>query len=453
MQRTRTQRKKLFGTNGIRGVPNEDLSVEFAQEMGKAIGTFLKPGIRAIAMDTRLTGTMIKNAVSAGMMSCGSAIVDLGVLPTPALQYHCKKKGIFGVMITASHNPPNFNGIKCIDRDGTELSQEDENSIEDLFYEKAFRSVKWEESGTYSFDNTASIDYVDAVIRNVDFTAISRKGLKVAFDAGNGASYATTPDLLSRLNCSTVALNCNPDGKFTSRESEPKPENLGSILRLVADGGFDLGIAHDGDADRAVFIDEKGDFVDGDRSLALIVKHVVRKGDRVVTPVSSSDVIKDVCEDAGAKLIQTRVGAPIVSRRMISEKAVIGGEENGGVIYPKHQFCRDGAMTVALMLDIIASEQKPLSELIADLPGYFLTKKSIRIGKPLEEIMKAVEISARNQKIDRTDGLKIFDGNDWVLIRPSGTEPIIRLYAQGGSVSDSRRLAEKYFKLLSEANS
>lgn len=453
MQQHQKERRKLFGTNGIRGIPNEDLSVEFSQDIGKAIGSFLKPGIRAVARDTRLTGQMILNAVTSGMMSCGSSIIDLGILPTPALQYYCKTRKIYGVMITASHNPPNFNGIKCIDRDGTELSQPDEMKIEDIYYNREFDTEKWEKSGTYSYDNTAVASYTDAVVQKVDQSAIGSRNLRVAFDAGNGASYSTTPEILLKLNCSTVTLNCNPDGKFTSRESEPRPENLSSLISLMKSGEFDVGIAHDGDADRAVFIDEKGQFVDGDKSLSLIVKHVIKKGDKVVTPISSSDTIKELCEDVGAELIQTKVGAPLVSRTMIKEKATIGGEENGGVIYPRHQFCRDGAMTAALVLDILASTNVPLSKLLQDLPSYFLTKGSVRINRPVKEILRALEEEAGSKEINRMDGLKIFEGSDWVLVRPSGTEPIIRIYAQGRTVQKSKDLANSYLNRIKKLNS
>lgn len=453
MQHQQEGRRKLFGTNGIRGIPNEDLSVEFSQDMGKAIGSFFKPGVRAVARDTRLTGPMILNAVTSGMMACGSSIVDLGILPTPALQYYCKTRKIYGVMITASHNPPMFNGIKCIDKDGTELSQADEMKIEDTYYDRNFKTVGWQENGTYSHDNSAKAAYEKAVIQKVNTSAIASRELRVAFDAGNGASYITTPEILLELNCKTVALNCNADGKFTSRESEPKPENLGNLITLMKSGEFDIGIAHDGDADRAVFIDEKGNFVDGDKSLALIVKHVIGKGDKVVTPVSSSDAMKELCENAGATLIQTRVGAPIVSRTMIREKATIGGEENGGVIYPNHQFCRDGAMTAALMLDILASSSKPLSELVGDLPDYFLARGSVRIKKPVNEILASIENSSDSKEIDRTDGLKISEGSNWVLIRPSGTEPIIRVYAQGRTVHESEKLANLYLDMIRKLNS
>ena len=440
---------KLFGTNGIRGVPNVDLTTEFSQGIGFSAGTFFSTERVAIARDTRQTGDMILSAVESGLMACGKNVIHLGILPTPALQYYCKLSRIYGVMITASHNPPQFNGIKCIDKDGTELGSGDEAIIEKIFADKGFKKMDWSKCGRIVNDNSAPDTYIHGILSHTDTGAISAADLRVAFDAGNGASFSTTPMLLSVLGLRTVTLNCNPDGKFTSRESEPKPENLGALISLVKQGGFDLGIAHDGDADRAVFIDEKGNFIDGDRMLSLIVKHVARRGDTVVTPVSSSDCISEICEKNGAKLVRTKVGAPVVSRKMIELKAAIGGEENGGIIYPAHQFCRDGAMTAALVLSYVAETGIPVSESISGLPPYFLSKKSLKVTEKWEKLSEKITGEFSGMDVDRTDGIKIINGKEWVLIRPSGTEPIIRIYAQGSSQERAGKLAEEYVSRIS----
>ena len=442
------QKKRLFGTNGIRGIPNVDLSPVFAMEIGKSIGSYFNTERIAIARDTRVTGNMIESAVASGIMSSGRNVTDLGILPTPALQYYCKTHGIYGVMITASHNPPQFNGIKCIDRDGTELSEVDEIGVEDVYFTKKFAVSEWSACGTLRHDETAVDSYVAAILKKVDSAAISKASFKLAFDAGNGASFQTTPTLLTALNSRLVSLNCNADGRFTSRESEPKPENLSSLLSLVKSGNYDLGIAHDGDADRAVFIDEKGTFIDGDKTLSLIVRYTAHKGDVVVTPISSSDCIAEVCSEIGATLVRTKVGAPIVSRKMIEIKAKIGGEENGGVIYSSHQFCRDGAMTAALVLQLMAVSGKSISELIGELPKYSLTKRAVHISKPWDQLLQSLEAEFSGKDIDRMDGIKIHEGKNWVLIRPSGTEPIVRLYAQGKDEKESSRLADLYQEKL-----
>ncbi len=442
------QKKRLFGTNGIRGTPNVDLTPNFAMEIGQSIGSYFHTGRIAIATDTRLTGAMIQAAVGSGIMSTGTELVSLGILPTPGLQFYCRTHSIFGVMITASHNPPQFNGIKCIDKDGTELSEENEIGVEEVYFSRKFTVPDWSKCGTLRQDNSADSAYVSAIIGRVDASAISRSNFRVAFDAGNGASYQTTPAMLSDLGAQVVSLNCNADGRFTSRESEPKPENLASLLELVKSGQFDLGIAHDGDADRAVFIDEKGKFIDGDKTLSLIVSHTARKGDTVVTPISSSDCISEVCDRVGARLIRTKVGAPIVSRKMIELKARIGGEENGGVIYSEHQVCRDGAMTAALVLQLMAKTGSSISNLIGELPKYTLTKRAVHITKPWSELLLSLEDEISGKDVDRMDGIKIKEGKNWVLIRPSGTEPIVRLYAQGKEEKQSKELADRYQNML-----
>ncbi len=438
----------IFGTNGIRGVPNSDLSTEFALEIGKAIGTYVKSGNIAMARDTRDTGSMIFNAVSSGIMSTGCSVVDLGVLPTPALQFYCKTRKLFGVVITASHNPPRFNGIKCIAEDGTELRRENEEEIEHIYYKKNYSLSGWENAGLLTYDNNAVELYLNAIISQVDAAKIRGRKYRVLVDSGNGASYFTTPTLLRKLGCSVVSLNTYPDGMFTSRTSEPRPENLKDLITLMKSGGFNLGVAHDGDADRAVFIDEKGNFIDGDMTLSLVVKSVVREGDSVVTPLSSSDAISDICRQSSAKLIRTRVGAPVVSRAMIENKAMIGGEENGGIIYGRHQYCRDGAMTVALILNLMAEDGRKISELISTLPQYFIHKTSVERKKDWKVLEARILSYAVPKETDRTDGLKLYFEDGWVLMRPSGTEPIIRVYGESPDKNRAKEIALEYEALI-----
>ncbi|QRF74924.1 putative phosphoglucosamine mutase [Thermoplasmatales archaeon] len=444
---------RLFGTNGIRGIPNRDLNVEFCENVGKAIGSYLNAEEIVMGKDTRISGDMIVAAVAAGIMSTGTKVVDLGILPTPAIQYFCKRNEKFGVVITASHNPPQFNGIKCIHKDGTEMPRSEEENIERTFYNEEFKDAEWQSIGTYSNYSSAVEEYIQGVMSMVDSKLIREKHYRVAVDTGNGASFRSTPELLRRLGCSVVTLNANPDGTFSARPSEPKPENLGSITSLMKSGGFVAGFAHDGDADRTVVIDEYGEFIDGDKTLALITKNVARKGDIVVTPISSSDSITDVCAEAGAKLLRTRVGAPIVSRTMIENHARIGGEENGGIIFGAHQYCRDGAMTVALFLELMARTGKHPSELIKDIPQYFLVKKSVELEIPWKEIRTLLLEKLDHEVTDLMDGIKIVRDNGWVLIRPSGTEPIVRVYAQSKKLKTATELENEFVDLVMASNS
>ena len=438
---------RLFGTNGIRGVPNEDLTPEFAMEIGMAIGTFVKDKV-AISMDNRLSGPMLLNAVKSGILATGCDVINIGILPTPGAQYYCKSRNIFGVMITASHNPPRFNGIKCIDPDGTELARRKEVEIEKIHFKRDFHIATWEFMGRETSDNSAFDLYTNAIIYRVDRKKIQDKKFRVAFDAGNGAAYLTTPEILTRLKCNLTTLNANPDGLFTSRPSEPKPENLKKLVALMKTGDFEIGIAHDGDADRVVFIDETGNFIDGDTTLTLFSKVFLKRGDVVVTPVSSSNAIDIVAKANGAKVVRTKVGAPIVSRAMIENNAFIGGEENGGFIYGKHQYCRDGAMAVALMLELMAREEKPVSEIIASVPRFYIIRESVKYNGNWNAVMDQIRNKLKNWTFDLTDGIKAIRDDDWVLVRPSGTEPIIRIFGQSESMERAFDLADDIKSLI-----
>lgn len=444
----KTERPKLFGTNGIRGIPNQDLTTEFSMKIGMAAGTYFSVPKVAMGRDTRDTGPMIFSAVASGVMSTGTDVLDLGILPTPALQFYCKLNKIPGIVITASHNPPQFNGIKCIAQDGTELHRTQEEKIEDIYYSGEYFYSDWSKTGRIIPVTDAINIYLNGIIQMVDARAIEKMKFRVAVDSGNGASYFSTPELLKRLGCSVVSLNAFPDGHFTSRNSEPRPENLKDLINVVKDGNFNLGIAHDGDADRAVFIDQNGNFIDGDVTLSLVTMSVIGRGDKVVTPISSSDALDEICSMKGAELIKTKVGAPVVSRTMIEAGAKIGGEENGGIIYGPHQYCRDGAMTAALILNLMATTGKKITELIKQVPEYHIHKLSVHRKSDWSVIQESIKSYAANRNMETSDGLKIYLDDGWVLIRPSGTEPIIRIYGESRNQSRAKEIAEEYQSLI-----
>jgi phosphomannomutase/phosphoglucomutase len=445
--------KRLFGTNGVRGVANSDMNVELAMNLGRAIGTFFERGELAIATDTRTSCDMLKNAVVAGVLSTGVSISDLGILPSPALQYAVKNAGYGGgVIITASHNPPEFNGIKVIDSLGLELARRDEESIEKHYFTESFRVAHWESLGGTRADHQWADEYVQGIVSKLDAKATRKEGFEVVLDCANGAGYGTSPDLLSKLGCSVTTLNEEPDGRFPGHPSEPTPENLKELAKSVKDNKADIGIAHDGDADRTIFFDEKGTFVMGDKSLALVAGHILKeKKGLVVTPVASSSCVEDVVKKAGGRIFYSMVGAPIVARIMLEKKAVFGGEENGGMIFPEHQYCRDAAMTAGKMLEIMAKSGKKLSQLVSEVPVYHLHKTKVscpdaKKAKVLSLMAKAVS----SKKVDKTDGLKIYGESEWVLIRPSGTESIIRVYAEAKDKKRAKALAEENSSILKD---
>jgi len=453
---------KLFGTNGIRGVVNEDMTGELALSMGKAIGSYLrktrdKPSV-AIGTDARVSNNMLKTACTSGLLSVGCDVVDLGILPTPTLQFAVKEKDFdAGVIITASHNPPEFNGIKVIDGDGTELAKDQEEEIEGIYFSKNIEKTPWNMVGGFSQWDGAIDLYKKSILSHVDVDVIRNARLRVVLDCGNGAGCFVAPSLLKELGCDVRELNCEPDGFFKGRPSEPVPENLKELMKKVPEENAVFGVAQDGDADRAIFVDEKGNFVFGDKSFALVAKYVVRqnKGGKVVTPVSTSSCLEEVVRAEGGEVIYTAVGSPIVARVMKKVNAVFGGEENGGLIFPEHQYCRDSAMTFAKMLELLAFEKKPLSELIDELPKYEVVKLKTRCpndkkSQVMERLSEIVADESEVERIDRTDGVKIYTKNGWVLVRPSGTEPIFRVFAESKSKAVAEELASRYKKKVDE---
>lgn len=448
---------RMFGTNGIRGVANEYLSCELSLKVGKAIATVLGPGRIAIAVDTRISSPMVRSAVASGLMSMGVDVLDLGMVPTPALQYFVKTHDDVtgGVMITASHNPPEFNGIKCVSSDGTECSHEEESAIEDA-YDRDLQTVPWNMVGSMSTVSGADDAYIDAVVSKVDVGSIRAAGIKVVLDCANGASVNTSPKLMRMLGVKAVTINGSSDGFFPGHYSEPTEDNLGDLKRMVVETGSDLGIAHDGDADRCVFVTNTGEYVPGDKSLALIARSLVRAngGGEIVTTVATSSVVGDVVESEGGTMSYTAVGSPVVARRMISDNGLFGGEENGGLIFADHQYCRDGAMAAARMIEAIV-KMGPLQDQIDTLPRYCTVKEAVMCTeavKPL--IVGRMAERHRDLRPNTVDGLRIDYDDGWVLLRPSGTEPKFRIYSESKDPevarSRARMFKEEFSEIVSE---
>lgn len=438
---------KYFGTNGIRGIANADMNANFVLEMGKAIAKVLGSGRIAIAKDTRLSSDILVNAVSSGVMSMGTDVVYLGLVPTPALQLFVKNHPDVtgGVMITASHNPPEFNGIKCISADGTECSPEEESLIEQL-YDSGTEPCSWQDSGRMYQYPSAGTEYIDSVVSKVDVDLISSMGFTACLDCSNGAACGTSPELLSRLGVRTYTMNGSPDGMFPGHESEPVESNLEELKSLTKMLSANIGIAHDGDADRCVFVTKTGRYVPGDAALAILARAIVPKGGKVVTTVATSSVVDECVEEIGGETIHTEVGSPKVARRMMSEGAVFGGEENGGIIFSDHQYCRDGAMAIARMLEAIA-RNGPLDEQLDSLPKYHTIKTAIICpdnmkGRLIDEII----CKHNGERMNLLDGLRIDYDDGWVLMRPSGTEPKFRIYSE----SKDKIIAEKRSRLFVE---
>jgi len=431
---------KLFGTNGIRGVANDLFTPEFSVELGLTLATYTNGGRIVVAQDPRTSGGFIKHSFIAGLISGGCDVYNLHTLPTPALQYgvkHYKARG--GTMVTASHNPPEYNGVKVIGEDGIELSRIEEEKFERIFFSKEFRRVSWQDFGSLTpIENSREV-YINGILRNVDVELIRKREFKVVLDCANGAGSVTTPYLLDKLGCKVVSINSHPDGLFPAHPSEPKIQNLRETIEIVKAIKPDLGIAHDGDADRAIFIDEKSNYLFGDQIACLVTREKLKeKGDGVVvTAINSSKAIEEIVKEYNGKLILTRVSPIEMARKLKEMNGILAPEETGGMIFPEHQYCRDGGMTIAYVLNILAKSDKTLSELIDELPRYYIIKESVktRDKEKVEKrfIEKLKENKEKIEKIVEMDGVRAYlkDGN--FLVRKSGTEDIIRIFAESKS--------------------
>ena len=445
---------KLFGTNGIRGIFDQDFNLEFINEMTIAIATYFKEGPILLGYDGRNSSPVIIKIVSSALNYAGLDCAIAGLVPTPCLEYAVKHLGYKGgIMITASHNPPEYNGIKPVASDGVEISREDELVIEDIYFNKKWNiSGKW---GSTKEEPNAIRVYLDAIKSQVNLEKIKEKNFKVALDVGNGAQAVTAPKLCEELGCSVILINGEIDGSFPGRGSEPTPQNLNELSTSVVENSADLGGAFDGDGDRSLFCDEKGIVLTGDKSAILLSKFILKNNPNstIVTCLNSGSSIEKIANDFSSKVVRTKVGSVEVSRKMVPINALIGFEENGGFMFGKHNQVRDGAMTLALVLDLLSESDNSLSQELDALPPTFTTKDKVNCTK--EEAQKIIQIlKEQNPSADITEGIKIIkDEKNWVMIRPSGTEPIVRIYGEANSQEKLDDLMEEYLKKINSIKS
>ncbi len=439
---------KFFGTNGIRGIFSEDFTLEFVHDMTLAIGTYFKKGPVLIGYDGRDSSPAICKVVSSALNSIGIDCNIAGIVPTPCLEFAVKTLGYSGgIMITASHNPSQYNGIKPAANDGVEISRDDELVIEDIFLQKKWiqNSDNWGSTGN---EDSAIDVYLKGIISHIDSKLIESKHFKVVLDLGNGAQAVSAPDFCKMLQCETFLINENIDGSFPGRGSEPTPQNLSKLSETVIANNADVGIAFDGDGDRSIFCDNKGNILTGDKSALVLMRHILKKNPNslVVTCLNSGSNTEVLAREFNSKVIRTKVGSVEVSRKMVPTDALIGFEENGGFMYGKHNQVRDGCMTLALMLDLLATSGKSIYEDVTSLPPSFTTKDKI-VCSP-ENVSKLI-MSLKNEfpNSDTSDGIKItIDPKNWVMIRPSGTEPIVRVYAESESQKKLDALMSEYIQ-------
>lgn len=446
--------RKLFGTNGIRGLVNVELTPEMAIKVGASIGTFFgKNKNLLLGYDARTSGPMFARAVIAGLTATGCNVYFAGMASTPAIQFAVKNhKMDGGVIISASHNPPEYNGIKVIWSDGIETSHEQETEVEKIYFDNKIVFADWDKLGEKHELEGINEEYVQAIKKHVDIAKIASKHFHVVVDAANSVGGIASPVLLRELGCKVTSINANIDGTFPGRMPEPRPESLGDLASTVKAIGADMGVAFDGDADRSIFVDGNGVIYWGDKTFAIVIKQYLLQNPsaKIVTPVSSSTLIKDTVEAYKGELVWTKVGSVTVSQTMKAENANLGGEENGGIFYRPHQAVRDGAMTTALLLNIMAQTGQSLAQLVAEQPQYFIEKGKIKCPDEKKEILQQkIFEQVKGENVSTIDGVKIwFSDSSAILIRPSGTEPVFRLYAEAKNQEKALKLVENYSSRL-----
>jgi phosphomannomutase/phosphoglucomutase len=447
---------RLFGTNGVRGVFGKELTLHLVVDLSYSLATYFEKGPIIIGFDGRKSSPVLSKIVCSVINSAGIDVGNAGLIPTPCLQYATKRAGYNGgIMITASHNPPEYNGIKPTANDGVEISREDELRVEDIYYSKRFSKV---DGFGRDFINESIIDsYIETVLSLVNVEKIRQRKFTVAMDIGNGAQARVAPVLLNKLGCKVITINGNIDGDFPGRGSEPTPENLKTLSNLVKNSEADFGVAYDGDGDRSLFCDEEGKVHWGDMVGTAIVRYLLKtkhRGAEVVCPINTTMALSLVVKEADSKVIHTKVGSVEVSREMLRRKSFIGLEDNGGFMYGKLNEVRDGAMTTALVLEMLSlsdKEEQTLSHTISLLPKIFQYKTKFRC--PTKQIADTIVTMCIEhgspKKIETLDGAKIWiDDETWIMVRPSGTEPFVRMYAESVDSSLLNSKVSEYSRLI-----
>jgi len=411
----------LFGSSGIRGVTFKEITPELAMAIGASVGSDYKRVV--VGRDTRTTGKMLEQGIVAGLTSAGASAYTAGIVSTPTLAYASRDYDC-GLMITASHNPPEYNGVKMWNSDGSAFDEHQTDEVERRILNERYDQVSWMKIGSCHTHYGAVEDHMQSVLDK-----IGGSDLKVVVDCGCGATFNITPALLRAMGNDVYTLNTQPDGYFPGRLPEPVEEHLSDLKQMVRFKEADLGIAHDGDGDRMVAVDGKGNIVSGDRLLALFASQF--KGD-IATSIDASMIVESV---AGGTVHRTRVGDVFVSQLMKEKGLVFGGEPSGTFIFSSHGYFPDGVYAAALLCKLV--EERPLEELLKSIPSYPSFRASFSFDPDMKEkLMSRLEEEMRSMDCVRLltiDGYRAEFDDGWFLIRVSGTEPKIRVTAEARS--------------------
>jgi len=434
------------GVSGVRGVIGESLTPQLAARFASAFGTYVGRGKVVVAQDARPSGPMIKNAVIAGLLATGCQPVDIGIAPIPSVLVFTKEsQSAGGVAVTASHNPPEWNGLKFLGPRGLYLNPSQVEEFLDIYHQGEFSFVLADKYKKMTAEPDPLAPHLTRLLKALDVAMIRERKFKVVADCCNGAGAVLMPGFLEALGCRTVLINARPDGAFV-RDSEPVPENLTEICRSVVEKKADVGFAQDADADRLAIIDERGGPLGEELTLALAMKHVLAKTPGpVVVNISTTRAVDDVALAAGVPVYRTKIGEIHVVEEVLQRNAVIGGEGNGGVIWPRVHACRDSFSAAGLILEMMAASGKTISELRDEIPFYVVLKDKIEAtSEEAHRIVGGLRRRYAGENIDTLDGLKIQFADSSVHLRPSNTEPVIRIMAEAKTRDEAARLVASF---------
>ena len=435
--------KKLFGTSGIRGEIGSEVTSELALNVGKSLAYYLGGnGTVVLGYDTRTTSKMLEHAITAGLVESGLNVIKIGMVPTPLVGYATEKLSAdAGVMITASHNPSKYNGIKLWNTNAMAYTPEQEKTIEEIYLNKKYENVSWDNIGSIEEDNEIQETYMEDLLTMVNI----KPGFKVVIDCASGAGSELSPILFRRAGCDVITLNSQVDGFFPGRNPEPNDANLGSLKKVVKATGANLGIAHDGDADRMMAVDENGKVVDFDKLLALMAAEF---GGTVVTTVDAGLVMDVELEKVGGKVLRTPVGDVAVADAIIKNNASFGGEPSGTWLYPDFCMCPDGLLS-GIRLANIVSHKGPLSKLLSNMDDYPNIREKVTCSNEEKAIiMENMEEEMKNafddiKEVNNIDGVRLsLNDGSWVLVRPSGTENYIRITLESPDENKANEMKE-----------
>lgn len=437
---------KLFGSSGIRGKANF-LTPDLAVKVGLAVASYSNAAEIAVARDVRVSGAMLQGAVVAGALASGANVTRLDVIPTPVLAFLIRELGVdAGVMVTASHNPPEYNGLKIFNKDTAAYDEEAQAKIENIIVKGNYKFADWQDIGKERTVD-ASDRYVEEALRHVCL----RRKWRVVVDPGCGATSGLAPFLLKTAGCAVIAINAHEDGFFSARSPEPNAESLRYLCEVSRVLGSDVSFAFDGDGDRVSLIDERGGFVDFDQVLAAYAAYVVKKycGGVVVTNVEASMSVDRVVTAAGGRVLRTKVGDVYLVEALKRERAVFAGEPCGAWIHPSFHYCPDGLFSSLMILTALENEDVSLSEFVSGVPKFPTLRKSF----PCRNAVKYALVAAIGEELKKVfsgfggfssaDGVRLSLQHGWVLVRASGTESVIRLTVEGESLRAAKEIMEK----------